>query len=108
MRKTITLVVVLVALAVGGTAHAATWTVNAGEATKPPAGTPKGATLNQFFPGQLQVNAGDKVTFKTFTFHTVSYLGGKTQGLPPFMPDPQKALYEGITDATGRSSTSTG
>jgi plastocyanin len=101
LRKTLTLVVVLAALAVGGTAHAATWTVNAGELTKPPAGTPKGSTLNQFFPGRLQVNAGDKVTFKTLTFHTISYLGGKLQGAPGAIADPQKTLYEGITAADG-------
>jgi plastocyanin len=95
------LVLVVAGLVFAGAANAGTWTVNVGEQTRPPAGTPKGATLNQFFPGRLQVNAGDKVTFKSFGFHTVSYLGGKTQGPPPFMPDPQKALYEGITGADG-------
>jgi plastocyanin len=95
------LVAVVAGLVVAGAANAGTWTVNVGEQTKPPAGTPKGATLNQFFPGRLQVNAGDKVTFKSFGFHTVTYLGGKTQGPPGFVPDPQKALYEGITDADG-------
>jgi plastocyanin len=101
LRKTATLVVVLAALVVGGTANAATWTMHVGEQSRPPAGTPKQTTLNQFFPGRLQVNAGDKVTFRGFAFHTVSYLGGKLQGLPPALPDPQKALYEGITDADG-------
>jgi plastocyanin len=101
LRTTITFVAVFTALAVGGTANAASWTVNAGEVAKPPAGTPKGATLNQFFPGRLQVNAGDKVTFKTLAFHTISYLGGKLQGQPPFIPDPQKALYQGITASDG-------
>jgi len=101
LRTTITLVVVLAALALGGTANAASWTVNAGEVTKPPAGTPKGTTLNQFFPGRLQVNAGDKVTFQTLAFHTISYLGGKLQGPPGFIPDPQKTLYQGITASDG-------
>jgi plastocyanin len=101
VRKTAVLVLVVAGLAFAGAANAATWTVKAGETTKPPAGTPKGTTLNQFFPGQLQVNAGDNVTFQTLTFHTVSYLGGKSQGPPPFLPDPQKTLYEGITDSDG-------
>jgi plastocyanin len=95
------LVLVVAGLVLAGAANAGTWTVNVGEQTKPPAGTPKGATLNQFFPGRLQVNAGDKVVFKSFGFHTVSYLGGKQQGPPGFVPDPQKTLYEGITDADG-------
>ena len=37
-------------LAFGGAHQAATWDVAVGEQGKPPAGTPKGATLNQFFP----------------------------------------------------------
>ena len=50
-------------LAFGGADQATTWNVAVGEQGKPPAGTPKGTSLNQFFPGRLAVNAGDKVTF---------------------------------------------
>ena len=90
----------LVTLAAAGTAGAATHQVFAGEQAKPPAGTPKGATLNQFFPGTLQVNAGDKVKFTSATFHTATFLGG-TPPAPPFVPDPAGAKYEGITDSAG-------
>ena len=56
-------VLVFAQLAFGGADQAATWNVAVGEQSKPPAGTPKGTSLNQFFPGRLTVNAGDKVTF---------------------------------------------
>jgi plastocyanin len=95
------LALVVAGLVFAGAANAGTWTVHVGEQTRPPAGTPKQTTLNQFFPGRLQVNAGDTVTFRGFAFHTVSYLGGKLQGQPGALPDPQKTLYEGITDANG-------
>ena len=100
MRKLIVAAAVLAALTAGGPASAATWQVFLGEQAKPPAGTPKGTTLNAFFPGVLQVNVGDKVTFTSRGFHTVSYLGG-TRPAPLFVPDPAKATYEGITDSGG-------
>ena len=56
-------VLVFAQLAFGGADQAVTWNVAVGELTKAPAGTPKGASLNQYFPGRLAVNAGDKVTF---------------------------------------------
>jgi plastocyanin len=88
-------------LAFGGSTQATTWNVQVGEQGKPPAGTPKGTTLNQFFPGKLAINAGDKVTFTSFAFHTVTYLGGKPR--PPLvLPDPEKGTYEGILDAAGQ------
>ncbi len=100
MRKFIMAVAVFAALAVVGPAGAATWQVFLGEQTKPPAGTPKGTTLNAFFPAVLQVNAGDKVTFTSRGFHTASYLGG-SKPAPLFIPDPTKETYDGINDSAG-------
>jgi plastocyanin len=110
LRKTATLVAVVSllalgtlvfgALAFGGSDRAATYTVLVGEQSRPPAGTPKGATLNRFFPNRLQVTAGDKVTFNSFGFHTVTHLaGGKPQ--PVFAPDPANGVYEAIVDDAG-------
>jgi plastocyanin len=87
-------------VAFGGADQATTWQVAVGEQAKPPAGTPKGTTLNQFFPARISVNAGDKVTFTSFTFHTVSYWAGKAPP-PPLGPAPG-AEYEGITGADGQ------
>jgi plastocyanin len=89
-----------VTLAAAGTAGAATHQVFLGEQGKAPAGTPKGATLNQFFPGTLQINVGDKVKFTSASFHTATFLGG-TQAAPPLVPDPAGTKYEGINDSTG-------
>ncbi len=86
-------------LALGGTDQAASWTVLVGEQQKAPAGTPKQTFLNQFFPGTLTINAGDKVTFSSVGFHTASYTGGKP--FPPFLLTPKGAVYEGIADSTG-------
>jgi plastocyanin len=102
VRRAALCAAVLAALVLGGSAQAATWKVLVGEQTKPPAGTPKGTTLNQFFPGQIDVNVGDKVTFQSRGFHTVSYLGGNQSGPAGFIPDPTKALYENILDAAGQ------
>jgi plastocyanin len=93
-------VLVFAQLAFGGADQSATWNVAVGEQGKPPAGTPKGATLNQFFPGKLAVNAGDKVTFTSFAFHTVSYLAGKN--VPPLVGPAPGATYSGITDSAGQ------
>lgn len=102
MRKAFALVVVLGALAVTGVAQAATWQVAAGEQARPPAGTPKGTTLDAFFPARLTINAGDSVTFSSASFHTVMYPGGKP--LPGLLlPDPAKGTYEGINDAAGQA-----
>jgi plastocyanin len=93
-------VLVFAQLAFGGADQAATWNVAVGEQGRPPAGTPKGATLNAFFPGRLEVNAGDRVTFTAFGFHTVSYLAGKRP--PPPVGPAQGATYTGISDAAGQ------
>ena len=79
-------------LALGGTDQAASWTVLVGEQQKAPAGTPKQTFLNQFFPGTLTINAGDKVTFSSVGFHTASYTGGKP--FPPFLLTPKGTVYE--------------
>ena len=100
MRKLIVLGVCGFALAVAGVGQAATWQVAAGEQARPPAGTPKGTTLDAFFPSKLVVNAGDSVVFSSATFHTVTYTGGKAPaGL--FIPDPAKGTYTGLNDAAG-------
>ena len=97
----VSMTLVIAHVAFGGEAKSVTWNVAAGEQANSPAGTPKGASLNQFFPARLEVNAGDKVTFSVFTFHTVSYLGASKRQAP-FLPDPAKGAYEGITDAAGQ------
>jgi plastocyanin len=100
LRKSIALAVVAGVLTLTGAAQAATWRVDVGEQTRPPAGTPKGSTLDEFLPGRLVINAGDRVKFSSATFHTVAYLAGtKPQAL--FVPDPAHAKYEGINDAAG-------
>ena len=101
MRRVLVFLSVTVAvLGVAGGAQAAGWQVAAGEQARPPAGTPKGATLNAFFPAKLTIDAGDSVTFSSASFHTVTYTAGK----PPaalFVPDPAKGTYAGLTDSTG-------
>jgi len=86
--------------AFGGADQATTWNVAVGEQGKPPAGTPKGTSLNQFFPGRLTVNAGDKVTFTNLGFHTVTYLAGKP--MPAFLGPAKGEVYQGITDSAGQ------
>jgi plastocyanin len=93
-------VLVFAQLAFGRAGQTATWNVAVGEQARPPAGTPKGATLNQFFPAKLAINAGDKVTFTTFGFHTVSYLGGKAP--QPLVGPAPGATYSGINDSAGQ------
>jgi plastocyanin len=100
MRIAVVFIVMIGALAVSGVAQAANWQVAAGEQARPPAGTPKGTTLNTFFPGKLAISAGDSVTFSSATFHTVTYTGGKAPAAL-FVPDPAKSMYSGINDAAG-------
>jgi plastocyanin len=101
VRRAASVVVVGAALAVAGTAQAATWHVAAGEQSRPPAGTPKQATLDVFMPAKLAINAGDKVKFTSATFHTATYLG-KLKPPPLFVPDPAKKTYAGIVDEAGQ------
>ena len=97
MRRAGVSIAILAALAIAGQAAAANYQVNLGEQAPPPAGTPKGATLDAFLPSQVTINAGDTITFSSATFHSVAY--GKPAGL--FMPDPAKTKYAGIDDAAG-------
>src|SRR6478672_2217330 len=89
----------LCALAAAGQAAAGNYKVFLGEQTRPPAGTPKGATLDMFLPGKVTVKVGDSITFSSATFHTVS-IGGKPA--PIFVPDPTHGKYAGINDAAGK------
>jgi len=104
VRKSVVIAIAAAAFALlaAAQAGAATWFVAAGEQARPPAGTPKGSTLNQFLPSKLAVNAGDKVTFSSASFHTVTYLGKQR---PPGLqiPDPAKSTYESVMDAAGES-----
>ena len=100
MERAIVLGAVVAALGFAGRAGAASnYKVFLGEQTRPPAGTPKGATLDMFLPGKVTINAGDSITFSSATFHTVAY-GPKPP--PLFMPDPAKGKYAGINDAAGK------
>ena len=90
----------LAALAVAAPAGAQTWTSQVGEQAKAPAGTPAGATLNLFFPAKLSVRAGDRVTFRSRGFHTVTFAGGAAPA-PVFAPDPTGATYGATADAAG-------
>lgn len=98
MRKLVLIGSLLAALALAGPAAAHDWTAHVGEQAKAPAGTPKSATLNAFFPGKITINAGDKVTFRSRGFHTVTYLGGKPA---PALFVPDGSTYAGIADSTG-------
>jgi plastocyanin len=88
------------ALTAGSTKSAATtYTIFAGEQKEIPGGFKKlPATLNQFMPSKLVIAAGDKVTFSSATFHTVTY---NPKPIAPFVPDPAKGTYTGISDAAG-------
>jgi plastocyanin len=90
----------LAALAFAGPAAAKTWTSNVGEQAKPPAGTPAFTTLNQFFPAKLSIHAGDRVTYSSRGFHTVTFLGGRPAPAL-FVPTPGGAVYTGIADSAG-------
>ena len=102
MRIAVVLMLMIGAFAVSGVAQAANWQVAAGEQARPPAGTPKGTTLDAFFPAKLAISAGDSVTFSSATFHTVTYTGGKAPAAL-FVPDPAKTMYSGLNDAAGNA-----
>jgi plastocyanin len=79
-------------------ALAANFKVFLGEQARPPAGTPKGATLDSFLPSAITVNVGDSITFSSATFHTVTYA---PKPAPLFIPDPAKGSYMDIADSAG-------
>jgi plastocyanin len=98
MKRLIVAAAILSALAAVGQAVAAnTYTVFLGEQGPAPAGTPKGSTLDSFFPGKVTIVSGDKITFSSATFHTASY-GFAQPAL--IMGDPAKGKYSGIVDST--------
>ena len=76
------LVVVLAALGLAGQAGAANVVVWAGPGflKAAPAGAPKTADANLFFPQRVLVHVGDTVTFKSQSFHTATYLGTHKAG----------------------------
>jgi plastocyanin len=64
-----------------------------------PAGIPKQTTLDEFFPKQVTINAGDTITFSSAIFHSAAY--GLKQ--PNFvLADPKKGKYASIADAAGK------
>ena len=83
VRRVVVALTMLCALAAAGQAAAGNYKVFLGEQARPPAGTPKGATLDMFLPGKVTVKVGDSITFSSATFHTVS-IGGKPT--PIFVP----------------------
>jgi plastocyanin len=103
-RPLLVCICVAVALAFAGQAGAANFTVWAGPGflKAAPAGVPKSADANLFFPRRLEVHVGDKVTFKSDGFHTATYLGThKATEFPIFAPAPDKSTYSGIADVAG-------
>ncbi len=99
MKRLLALAVCAAAFGIAAqTAGAANFKVFLGEQSRPPAGTPKGATLDAFLPSALTIDAGDSVTFSSATFHTVTYT---PKPAPLFVPDPGKSTYADILDAAG-------
>jgi len=107
MKQVLVACVALAALAVCGAAlparhasAAATYTVYMGEFAQPPASLKNvPATINQFLPAKLVISAGDKVSFVSNSFHTVTY---SPKPIPLLAPDPKKGTYAGLTDAAGQ------
>ena len=98
------LVVVLAALGLAGQAGAANVVVWAGPGflKAAPAGAPKTADANLFFPQRVLVHVGDTVTFKSQEFHTATYLGTHKAGaFPIFAPAADKSSYSSINAAAG-------
>ena len=98
MKRVIVAVALLAALVAAGQAVAANYKLYLGEQTRPPKGTPKGATLDMFLPGKVTIVAGDSITFSSASFHTVTYA---PKPLALFLGDPGKAKYAGFADAAG-------
>ena len=97
-RPLLVCVCAVAALAFAGQAGAANHTVWAGPGflKAAPAGAPKAADANLFFPRRLEVHVGDTVTFKSQGFHTATYLGThKASEFQVFIPD-QGGTYSGV------------
>jgi plastocyanin len=99
VRRVVLALTILGALVPAAQASAGNYKVFLGEQSRPPAGTPKGATLDMFLPGKVTVKVGDTITFSSATFHTVA-IGGKRASI--IVPDPTHAKYAGIVDAAGK------
>jgi len=92
----------LAGLALAPAAQAATRDVTAGPPVeRPPAGVPRDAEVNDFFPERTTIAQGDRVRFHIRGFHNVVFpAGGQTP--PPFLaPDPANPVA-GQSDAAGR------
>jgi plastocyanin len=106
MKQVLTACVAVAAFAVPGVAlpaqharAATTYTVYLGEFAQPPASLKNiPGTINQFLPSKLVIAAGDKVTFTSNSFHSVTY---SAKPIPLLVPDPKKGTYAGLTDAAG-------
>jgi plastocyanin len=109
MKRILIACVAVAALAVPGAAisaghartAASTYTVFLGEQGPPPPAIAKlklFGGMNQFMPSRLVIAAGDKVTFSSGTFHSVTY---NPKPIPLLMPDPKKGTYAGLADAAG-------
>lgn len=61
------------------------WKVVAGSEVEDEAGI---IELEAFFPGQITVNAGDRIFFDIQGFHNVHFYPGGEQPVPRFIPDP--------------------
>ena len=87
------------AMTARSTATSNTYVVFVGEQKEVPGGFKKlPATINKFLPAKLVINAGDKVTYSSATFHTVTF---NPKPIAPFIPDPAKGTYTGIADSSG-------
>jgi plastocyanin len=104
VRRVLIVCVGLVVLAIAGGANGAstatTYKVFLGEQSEIPGGFKKfPVLLNQFMPSTLTIAAGDRVTFSSASFHTVTY---NPKPIPLLMPDPAKGTYTGIADSAGQ------
>jgi plastocyanin len=104
VKKVIALAVLAGSLAVVGQAGAADYKVFLGEQSRPPAGTPKGTTLDAFLPGSVTIHAGDTVTFSSRSFHTAT-IG---TFYPLVVRDPAHGKYAPLPDAAGENFWTTG
>jgi plastocyanin len=92
---------VICAFALPGVAGAATKVVSAGPPLKkPPAGVPKDADIDQFYPASIKVHAGDSVKFQIAGFHTINF-PKKGSGAPPLASPDATHPVAGVTDASG-------
>jgi plastocyanin len=102
--RSIQVAVVLTAcgLAVPAAAQAQTKPVGAGPPVrKLPAGAPKDATLNAFYPRTITVHRGDSLQFGIYGFHAVNFVKAGDPPPPFAVPAPGGLLTAGAKDAAG-------